>query len=304
MAVKKKLFLISIPFILAYLYFNSTRIPTLLNQVHTSNYLAREPKKSKIPVALNQDQAINELDPDCQCRHVVPKGVQHHLLEKRSTCSQHATDRGPEQKVISYSFYGPLTSAYFNGIFENLAGVRMYYPDYVMRLYLDRSKAMSDNIENYQKLCQLFCRETNFDLCDVNEIEQYPELSKKFGMVWRFAPMADPLVSEWHCRDLDSRISERELAAVKNWQISNKTYHIMRDNKYHVATIVGGCFGMRSDIKTRPMHQQDFDKMLDFVKHMQVRYNSLKTVVEFQSTSSEFQLTFTLEAKELNQASF
>ena len=21
-------------------------------------------------------------------------------------------------------------------------------------------------------------------------------------MVWRFAPMADPLVSEWHCRDL------------------------------------------------------------------------------------------------------
>ena len=71
-----------------------------------------------------------------------------------------------------------------------------------------------------------------------------------------------------------------------------------------MATIVGGCFGMRSDIKTRPMHQQDFDKMLDFVKHTQVRYNSLKTVVEFQSTSSEFQLTFTLEAKELNQASF
>ena len=61
---------------------------------------------------------------------------------------------------------------------------------------------------------------------------------------------------------------------------------------------------MRSDIKTRPMHQQDFDKMLDFVKLRQVRYNSLKKVVEFQSTSSEFQLTFTLEAKELNQASF
>ena len=32
--------------------------------------------------------------------------------------------------------------------------------------------------------------------------EQYPNLSSKFGMVWRFAPMADPLVSEWHCRDL------------------------------------------------------------------------------------------------------
>ena len=76
MAVKKKLFLISIPFILAYLYFDST-----------INYLlARELKKPRIPVALNhdqeilplefiQDQEINELDPDCQCRLVVPKGL-------------------------------------------------------------------------------------------------------------------------------------------------------------------------------------------------------------------------------------
>ena len=101
--------------------------------------------------------------------------------------------------------------------------------------------------------------------------------------------MADPLVAEWHCRDLDSRISSRELAAVNNWRTSNKTYHIMRDNKYetnkkklfskkkfklklnhliryHVATIVGCCFGMKSDIKTSAIHQQDFEQMLDFVK--------------------------------------
>ena len=71
--------------------------------------------------------------------------------QKRSTCSQSATDRGLEQKVISYSFYGPLTSAYFNGIFENLAGVKMYYPGYVMRLYLDRLKAIEDNQGFMQK---------------------------------------------------------------------------------------------------------------------------------------------------------
>ena len=51
--------------------------------------------------------------------------------------------------------------------------------------------------------------------------------------------MADPLVAEWHCRDLDSRISSRELAAVNKWRTSNKTYHIMRDNKYvtHIKNI-------------------------------------------------------------------
>ena len=71
--------------------------------------------------------------------------------QKRSICSQSATDRGLKQKVISYSFYGPLTSAYFNGIFENLAGVKMYYPGYVMRLYLDRLKAIADNQGFMQK---------------------------------------------------------------------------------------------------------------------------------------------------------
>ena len=58
--------------------------------------------------------------------------------------------------------------------------------------------------------------------------------------------MADPLVSEWHCRDLDSRPSQRELAAVSDWQLSGKTFHIMRDNKYHGASIVGCCFGMKT----------------------------------------------------------
>ena len=76
--------------------------------------------------------------------------------------------------------------------------------------------------------------------------EQFPGLDKKFGMVWRFAPMADPLVSEWHCRDLDSRPSQRELAAVSDWQLSGKIFHIMRDNKYHGASIVGCCFGMKT----------------------------------------------------------
>ncbi len=43
--------------------------------------------------------------------------------------------------------------------------------------------------------------------------------------------MADPLVEEWHCRDLDSRITSRELAAVEDWRTTGKTYHIMRDNR-------------------------------------------------------------------------
>ena len=74
--------------------------------------------------------------------------------------------------------------------------------------------------------------------------------------------MADPMVSEWHCRDLDSRISERELAAVNDWEQSGKTFHIMRDNKYHVATIVGCCFGMKTTNSNAALMRKLFDDML------------------------------------------
>ena len=90
-----------------------------------------------------KQKAVLAEDPLYSWLNVCPLFIESH--QKRSTCSQSATDRGLEQKVISYSFYGPLTSAYFNGIFENLAGVKMYYPDYVMRLYLDRLKAIANN---------------------------------------------------------------------------------------------------------------------------------------------------------------
>jgi hypothetical protein len=85
-------------------------------------------------------------------------------------------------------------------------------------------------------------------------------------MVWRFAPMADPLVSEWHSRDLDSRISLREVAAVEDWQSSGATYHIMRDHPYHVAHILGGLFGMKITWTNFKTMKSDFQAILDFVK--------------------------------------
>ena len=65
-------------------------------------------------------------------------------------------------------------------------------------------------------------------------------------MVWRFAPMADGFVSEWHSRDLDSKLNLRERAAVDDWLGTNHTYHVMRDNKHHVTSVLGGMFGNNS----------------------------------------------------------
>ena len=64
---------------------------------------------------------------------------------------------------------------------------------------------------------------------------------------------------------LDSRISPRELSAVEEWQSSGRTYHIMRDNPHHVATIVGCCFGMKITKQNYANMTTNFDKMLDYV---------------------------------------
>lgn len=50
----------------------------------------------------------------------------------------------------------------------------------------------------------------------------------------------DALVDRFMVRDLDSIISSREIAAVKVWLKSGKTYHMMRDHPYHTVVILGG----------------------------------------------------------------
>ena len=57
--------------------------------------------------------------------------------------------------------------------------------------------------------------------------------------------MADPLVQEWHSRDLDSLVTQREVDAVNDWLTTNKTFQIMRDNPLHFTEILGGSFGMQ-----------------------------------------------------------
>ena len=51
--------------------------------------------------------------------------------------------------------------------------------------------------------------------------------------VWRFAPLVDPLVSEWHSRDMDSPVFQREVDAVQDWRAQGTTWHVMRDHPLH-----------------------------------------------------------------------
>ena len=91
----------------------------------------------------------------------------------------------------------------------------------------------------------------------------YPKLEHAFGMLWRFAPMADPWVEEWHSRDLDATIIQREVDAVLEWKNSGLGFHIMRDHPMHGTAILGGMFGIRQDSPEQKKARSDeFTKMI------------------------------------------
>merc|ERR1719431_1051297 len=103
--------------------------------------------------------------------------------------------------------------------------MQVFYPGWLFRLYFDPGP---QNIRTRRTLCSLACYSNIFDLCPVTHLPQYGDLSAVFGMVWRFLPMADPTVDIMISRDLDSRFSPREAAAVSDWLASDHPFHIMR----------------------------------------------------------------------------
>ena len=76
--------------------------------------------------------------------------------------------------------------------------------------------------------------------------------------------MVDPSVSLMVSRDLDSRLTGREAAAVTQWLTDPQQlpFHVMRDNPQHGTEILGGMWGARLDNKTRKLWKDSWKRIL------------------------------------------
>ena len=190
---------------------------------------------------------------NCNCSRILFNVEKTNLIKfSDTTCGWEAFQRGSNQKVAAFSFYGDPSSGhhksrkYFEGIEKNLHLLRsLYGADWVMRLYYDL--AQSDELMD--RLCELACSNSHLDLCHVRHLPGNPvrDASDIFAMNWRFLPPLDPQVSLFLCRDLDSRISAREVAAVTEWVQSGKPIHSMRDHPAHNTPLLGASWGARLD---------------------------------------------------------
>lgn len=135
------------------------------------------------------------------------------------------------QKIIAFSYFGN-KEKFLIGLLRNVRIIpEIYGPDYMIRIYTDEVIKEVEHLPYVQVI--LVQGESVFGI----------PLENIAPTVWRFLPILDPNVIEFHSRDLDSLPSIREWKAVEEFVNSNAIFHIMRDNRAHSAPILAGMWG-------------------------------------------------------------
>jgi hypothetical protein len=131
--------------------------------------------------------------------------------------------------IVSYSLYGTGIK-YLIGALKNAELVPSFYPKWKAYFYVSPNVPIWV-INSLQDIgAQVFIAGS--------------ELGGN-GMFWRFQPILDIRNQFVLIRDVDSRITLREVAAVNSWIDSGSALHIMRDHPQHNAPILGGMWGVK-----------------------------------------------------------
>lgn len=147
-----------------------------------------------------------------------PLGLSSQVLPEAS-----ATLRPQGHDILSFSLYGD-SDRYVDGAIANSRLYSEVYKSWRMRVYFDHS--VPEHV-----LGEL---EAN----DVELVNMTGSTHNK--MTWRFLPVSDPGVRRVCVRDIDSRLSLREKAAVDEWIRSGKAFHVMRDHPSHSLYAMSG----------------------------------------------------------------
>lgn len=156
------------------------------------------------------------------------------------------------KKIISFSLYGD-NPKYCVGAVENAKLQNAIYPGWICRFYYNDT-VPKKYIEELKGL--------GAEVVDMSGTEM-----RDHGMFWRFLVCDDREVERFICRDVDSRLNERERAAVQEWIESGKSFHVMRDHPYHDILVLGCAWGLKNtfDFNVEEM-------IYEFIKNKPFKY--------------------------------
>lgn len=172
--------------------------------------------------------------------------------------------------VISFSLYGD-SERYVSGALANALLIHWAYPGWVMRVYYDDSV----NPGTIRKL-----KEASVQLVDMSQAEMNP-------MNWRFLSASDDTVKVACFRDVDSRLSLREYAAVSIWLERREGAHMIRDHpghKHH--PLMGGMWCVKRGVLR---NIRDLIKEYPKVSHFNADQEFLRDIIWPQVSSSILQ---------------
>jgi len=132
------------------------------------------------------------------------------------------------KKVISFSLWGN-NPKYTIGAIKNANLAPIVYPNWICRFYVSND-VPNDIIRELEKTSEVI---------KLNSIGNWKLTVERFKAI-------DEDVECVLFRDTDSRLNNREKAAVDEWLKSDKTLHIMKDHPYHGGfPILAGMWGLK-----------------------------------------------------------
>tara|TARA_R110000824_G_C15021572_1_gene658439 strand:+ start:22 stop:741 length:720 start_codon:yes stop_codon:yes gene_type:complete len=134
------------------------------------------------------------------------------------------------RKLISFCLHGT-NDRYCRGFFENIPLAKEFYPGWEVVLFHDNT-VPSEWLAKYE--------EAGVEMHNVYDCGLHPT-------AYRFLAQDLPDVERFISRDADSRLSQREAEAVKEWEDSGMGLHSMRDHPHHNQAhhpIFAGMFGV------------------------------------------------------------
>jgi hypothetical protein len=135
-------------------------------------------------------------------------------------------------KLVSISLYGDAPK-YNHGAVENAILIKEALSDWRLRVYVDysTSKTVIQRLEHFDAEVVL------------RNKEWHPN-----GMFWRYLPIGENGLSRIIFRDADSRILERDIWAIREWELADSNLHVIRDHPFHNTQILGGLWGVRNEV--------------------------------------------------------
>jgi len=143
-------------------------------------------------------------------------------------------------KIIAFTLFGQ-DIKYYVGAQKNVNLINKLLPDWEIKIYYHDKNLNKDFINLINDL-----------KCTLINVDIFQDLFKKdlsdfpIPYFWRFISFFDDNISI--VRDLDSRISEREVKYIQRWLDNGKPYFVIRDHPWH-SQYPAGLFGIKGNTK-------------------------------------------------------